>query len=151
MAPGLVMSHVRLVVFMVMEFVQHDLKQLSESMKQPFSVVEVRPILFKAYEAVHHPDNHQDRSLQSHGKLQHDLQPPVSMAEVGQQANPHSLRLAQQTGRQGALLLLGTPAAALTTPQNSGPTSQCSLGSALNRQCASRAQCHSVLQGHFAC
>ncbi len=29
-------------IYMVMEYVQHDLKQLSESMKQPFSVAEVR-------------------------------------------------------------------------------------------------------------
>ena len=28
-------------IFMVMEYVEHDLKQLSESMKQPFSVAEV--------------------------------------------------------------------------------------------------------------
>ena len=28
-------------IYMVMEYVQHDLKQLSESMKQPFSVAEV--------------------------------------------------------------------------------------------------------------
>ncbi len=30
-------------IYMVMEYVEHDLKQLSESMKQPFSIAEVRP------------------------------------------------------------------------------------------------------------
>ena len=29
-------------IYMVMEYVEHDLKQLSESMKQPFSTAEVR-------------------------------------------------------------------------------------------------------------
>ena len=38
---------------MVMEYVQHDLKQLSESMKQPFSVAEVCPIpLFGCWTAL---------------------------------------------------------------------------------------------------
>lgn len=30
-------------IYMVMEYVEHDLKQLSESMKQPFSIAEVSP------------------------------------------------------------------------------------------------------------
>ena len=29
-------------IYMVMEYVEHDLKQLSESMKQPFSIAEVK-------------------------------------------------------------------------------------------------------------
>ncbi len=33
-------------IYMVMEYVEHDLKQLSESMKQPFSIAEVRLPVF---------------------------------------------------------------------------------------------------------
>ena len=36
--------------------------------------------------------------------VQHDLKPPLSTAEEGQKAKPHTLRLTQLTGRQGALL-----------------------------------------------